>query len=78
MGESRVQRLMRLRGVAALLPVDAAAIRDAAAAAPRCLQCPNQRLCDEALAASDVKGLSLFCPNAHYLEYLRSRGLTFA
>ena len=78
MKESRLQRLMRLRGVAASHAVDAAETRDAAAATQRCLQCPNQRLCDEALAASDVKGLSLFCPNAHYLEYLRSRGLTFA
>lgn len=78
MKESRLQRLMRLRGVAAPHPPDAAEARDAAAATQRCLQCPNQRLCDEALAAGDAKGLSLFCPNTHYVEYLRSRGLTFA
>ena len=65
---------MRLRGVAASHPVDA---RDAAAATQRCPQCPNQRLCDEALAAGDAKGLSLFCPNSHYVEYLRSRSLEF-
>ncbi|MCD6041458.1 MAG: hypothetical protein K0R40_1061 [Burkholderiales bacterium] len=77
MNESRLQRLMRLRGTVARRPLDAAEARDAAAATQRCLQCPNQRLCDEALAASDAKGLSLFCPNSHYVEYLRSRSLEF-
>ena len=78
MNESRLQRLMRLRRAATSHPLDAAEARDAAAATQRCLKCPNQRLCDQALAAGDAKGLSLFCPNTHYIEYLRSRGLTFA
>ena len=77
MNESRLQRLMRLRGAAASHPLDAAEARDAAAAVQRCAQCPNPRLCDEALAAGDAKTLSLFCPNTHYLQQLRSGSLTF-
>jgi hypothetical protein len=77
MKESRLQRLMRLRGAATPHPLDAAEARDAAAAVQRCVQCPNQRLCDEALAAGDAKTLSLFCPNTHYLQQVRNGSLSF-
>ena len=66
----RLERLMRLRGVYVSKAIDAAA-------AQRCLQCPSKPLCDESLAAGDVRSLALFCPNTHYLQQLRGGSLSF-
>ncbi len=67
----RLDKVLRLRGAVESDP------RDAVAAARRCAQCPFTPLCDEALAAGDAKTLSLFCPNTHYIQQLRSGSLTF-
>jgi hypothetical protein len=68
---------MYLRGAALSLPLNPADARDAAAAQERCARCPNKRLCDEALASSDANSLSLFCPNSHYIQQVRSASLSF-
>jgi hypothetical protein len=68
---------MHLRGAALSLPLNPAQARDAAAAKQRCVQCPNKRLCDEALSFSDANSLSLFCPNSHYIQQVRSASLSF-
>jgi hypothetical protein len=71
MADVRLDRVMRLRG-AMESPGP-----DAEAAARRCANCGFTALCDEALAASDVKALALFCPNSHYIQQVRSRSLRF-
>jgi len=73
----RLRQVMYLRGAVLSLPLNAAQARDAAAAMQRCGQCPNKRLCDEALASSDANSLSLFCPNSHYIQQVRSSSLSF-
>ncbi|MGQ0544847.1 MAG: hypothetical protein ACT4P3_05860 [Betaproteobacteria bacterium] len=67
----RLEKVMRLRGAVESDP------RDAAAAAKRCSQCPYTHLCDEAITARDARALALFCPNTHYIEYLRSQSMKF-
>lgn len=68
---------MRLRGAVQSLPLNPAQARDAAAAKQRCVQCPNKGLCDEALESGDANRLSLFCPNSHYIQQVRSASLCF-
>ena len=72
----RLDEVMRLRGISRSRL--AAEGMDAAAAAKRCMECPRKQMCDEAIRAGDTSALSLFCPNTHYVEYLRSRSLKFA
>ena len=72
----RLEEVMRLRGISRT-PLEAGG-PDAAAATKRCMECPRKEMCDEALRAGDPSALSLFCPNTHYIEYLRSRNLKFA
>jgi hypothetical protein len=36
-----------------------------------------KKLCDEALEKADANAFALFCPNSHYMQYLRSEGLLF-
>jgi hypothetical protein len=72
----RLDEVMRLRRISRS-PLEAAGL-DAAAATKRCMECPRKQMCDEAIRAGDANALSLFCPNAHYVEYLRSRSLKFA
>lgn len=73
----RIDAVLQLRGIAPHLPLDYAEALDAAAAMKRCRECPCKQICDEAIGGGDVKRLSLFCPNAHYVEHLRSRSLEF-
>jgi len=73
----RLYEVMRLRGVSPSRPRDQAAAHDAAAAERRCVACGSKQLCDELLRAGHSKGYSLFCPNALYVEWLRSTSLHF-
>lgn len=73
----RVYDMMRLRGVPAPEPRDAAATQDVAAAEQRCAACANKDMCDALLRSGDTKGYRQFCPNALYLEWLHSNSLNF-
>jgi uncharacterized protein DUF6455 len=73
----RLHELMRLRGVPPPRPRDQAAARDAAAATRRCVACASKQMCDELLRTGDSEGYRRFCPNALYLEWLRSNSLHF-
>jgi len=70
-----LHEMMRLRGVSP--PRGPAAARDVAAAERRCLACSSKELCDELLGAGSSEGYRQFCPNALYLEWLRSNSLNF-
>jgi uncharacterized protein DUF6455 len=73
----RLHEMMRLRGVQSLRSRDPAAARDAAAAERRCAACASKQMCDELLRTGDSEGYRRFCPNALYLEWLRSNSLHF-
>ncbi len=73
----RLYDLLRLRGVPPPPPGDAAGARDLAAAERRCAACASKALCDELLASGESDGYRRFCPNALYLEWLRSNSLRF-
>ena len=68
----RFYDMMRLRGVS--LPADAP---DVAAAERRCAACASKELCDELLDSGESDGYRRFCPNALYLEWVRSNSLRF-
>ena len=69
----RLPDMMRLRGAAAPEPLTTAAVHDAANAERRCIACGAKAMCGELLASGRSDGYQLFCPNAHYIEQLRSR-----
>lgn len=71
----RLYEMMRLRGV--LTPLRAEDAPDVAAAERRCAACAGTELCDELLGAGTSDGYQRFCPNAIYLEWLRSTSLRF-
>lgn len=71
----RLYEMMRLRGVQP--PGDASADPDVAAAERRCVACAGKEMCDELLRAGDGSAYSRFCPNALYIEWLRSSSLQF-
>jgi len=73
----RLYEVMRLRGVSPPQPRDQAAAHDAASAERRCVECCSKELCDELLRADGCKGYGVFCPNALYVEWLRSNSLHF-
>jgi len=73
----RLYEMMRLRGVSPPQPGDQAAAHDAAAAEHRCAVCGSKELCDEQLREGHSKGYGQFCPNALYIEWLRSNSLHF-
>ena len=73
----RLYEMMQLRGVQSLRSRDPAAAGDAAAAEQRCAACASKQLCDELLRTGDSEGYRRFCPNALYLEWLRSTSLHF-
>jgi hypothetical protein len=68
----RLYEMIRLRGVPQ--PSDAS---DVAAAELRCADCASKEMCDELLASGATEGYRRFCPNAIYLEWLRSNSLRF-
>ena len=71
---ARLEAMLRLRG-AALPPTPDA---DALAALERCRKCNYKKLCDELLAApASTGGARTFCPNSHYIEACRQKGLAF-
>jgi hypothetical protein len=43
----------------------------------RCAECNNKALCDELLGRGKKDGYSRFCPNAAYIEQVRSGSLKF-
>ncbi|MDH3319362.1 MAG: hypothetical protein OEO84_06690 [Betaproteobacteria bacterium] len=69
----RLYEMMRLRGVSSPAPQDP----DAALAERRCAACSSKELCDELLRVGRSDGYRKFCPNALYLEWLRSNSLHF-
>lgn len=71
----RLYDMMRLRRVSP--PGDASADPDVAAAERRCAACASKALCDELLRTGDDRSYSRFCPNALYIEWLRSSSLQF-
>lgn len=73
----RLYEMMRLRGVSPVHPRDQAAEQDAAAAEGRCAACCSKEMCDELLRTGGCKGYAVFCPNALYIEWLRSNSLHF-
>lgn len=71
----RLYDMMRLRRVSP--PGVASADPDVAAAERRCVACASKEMCDELMRAGDGRGYSRFCPNALYIEWLRSSSLQF-
>jgi hypothetical protein len=66
----RLVEVMRLRKACLPDPLTPYAAHYFEEAKRRCLACKVKPLCDEALAAGDAKGFSLFCPNTHYIAKL--------
>jgi len=71
----RLYEMMRLRGVPP--PQDRASAHDIAIAERRCAACASKELCDELMRAGRTRGYRQFCPNALYVEWLRSNSLNF-
>ncbi len=69
----RLPQMMRLRGALPPEPLTKAAVHDAALAERRCLACGAKSMCSELISAGRSDGYALFCPNAHYIEQIRSR-----
>jgi len=73
----RLFEVMRLRGAAPPKAPGPSARRDLRHAAVQCAECHYTKLCDELIGRSAREGYSRFCPNAPYIEQLRSRSLRF-
>jgi hypothetical protein len=73
----RLYEMMRLQQVEPLRHRDQAAARDEATAEHRCAACASKEVCDEMLRNGDTKAFRQFCPNALYVEWLRSNSLHF-
>lgn len=73
----RLYDMMRRRGVSPPPAEDAVGARDVAAAERRCAACANKEMCDELLRVGQTQGYDRFCPNALYIEWLRSNSLDF-
>lgn len=65
--------MMRLRGALPPEPLTKATVHDAALAERRCIACGAKAMCHELIAAGRSDGYALFCPNAHYIEQVRTR-----
>jgi hypothetical protein len=68
----RLPAMMRQRGSDFPFPMSDREARDAAQAARRCAQCASKALCDQWLQEPATKAAVLFCPNAAYVDRLRS------
>ena len=73
----RLYDIMRRRGVSPPPAEDAVGAQDVAAAERRCAACANKEMCDELLRIGQTRGYDRFCPNALYIEWLRSNSLDF-
>jgi hypothetical protein len=73
----RLHEMMRLQQVSPPQPGDPAAAQDNAVAEHRCAACASKELCDEMLRNGDTRAFRQFCPNALYVEHLRSNSLNF-
>jgi hypothetical protein len=69
----RLPEMMRLRGAMSPVPLTKAAVHDAALAERRCIACGAKSMCSELISAGHSDSYALFCPNAHYIEQVRSR-----
>jgi len=72
-----LDELMQLQGAALADPLTPEAAREHAAALSRCNQCASRKLCVEVLRAGRGQRLGLFCPNAHYVAWVRHNALRF-
>lgn len=68
---------MRLRKAYLPDPLTPEQARHLEAAKERCLACHAKGLCDEMLEAGAADAFSLFCPNCHYVQQVRSSSLRF-
>jgi len=73
----RLFEVMRLRGACPPKAPGSSARRDLAHAAARCAECHYTKLCDELIECGAREGYGRFCPNAPYIEQVRSRSLRF-
>jgi hypothetical protein len=73
----RLEEMMRLRKAYLPEPLTPEQARHLEDAKERCLACNAKALCDELLKAKAADGFSLFCPNCHYVEQVRSASLRF-
>jgi hypothetical protein len=73
----RLVEVMPLRRAYLPDPLNAEQAREFEEAKRRCLACRVKKLCDEALEKAAANAFALFCPNSHYMQYLRSEGLLF-
>lgn len=73
----RLYDLMHRRGVSLPPAEDPGGAQDLAAAERRCAACANKEMCDELLRLGETRGYQRFCPNALYIEWLRSNSLDF-
>jgi hypothetical protein len=73
-----LEELMSRQGAALPETLPPEAAREHALAASRCVACQARRLCVEALRAGRADRHGLFCPNAHYVAWVRHNALRFA
>jgi len=73
----RLKDVMRARGAYLPEPPAPAVAGDFEKAKQRCAECHQKELCDELLARGAKEGYGRFCPNAPYIEQLRSGSLKF-
>ena len=73
----RLAEVMRARGAYLPEQLAPAAARDFDKAKQRCADCHQKELCDELLARGAKEGYGRFCPNAPYIDQLRSDSLKF-
>jgi len=73
----RLAAMMQARGARLPDPLSPEQKLDLEKAAQRCEECNAKKICDEVLKSGTTAGYSRFCPNAPYLEQLRSRALEF-
>ena len=76
-GLLRLAAMMRARGACGPEMPSSEQVRDLERAKQRCNQCNAKGLCDEILESGSTAGYSRFCPNAPYLEQLRTHALEF-
>ena len=73
-----LEELMGKQGAALPTEPAPAIAREHALAVSRCVSCQARSLCVEALRSGRVDRHGLFCPNAHYVAWVRHNALRFA
>jgi hypothetical protein len=72
-----LDELMRRQGAVLPDPLTPAVAHEHALAVTRCGCCASRKLCAELLQAGRAERQSLFCPNAHYVAWVRHNALRF-